>query len=89
MMTLTANGVNGEYPPAVDHVMEVNDRNIGIGSLSRELLTLHIVVEMSKISRQRIATLKNVQVIISIFKLLFAQIFKLVETQLCHYKILS
>ena len=36
-MTLTANGVNGVFPAAVDHVGEVNDRNIGIGSLSREL----------------------------------------------------
>ena len=88
-MTLTANGVNGVFPAAVDHVGEVNDRNIGIGSLSRELQTLHIVVEMSKISHQRIATQKNVQVIISIFERHFATTFKLAETQSCHYKILS
>ena len=91
MMTLTANGLNGEYPPAVVHVEEVNDRNIGIMSVSRELLLIHIVVVESKIAHQRIATLKNVQVIISIFERHFATTFKffIAETQSCHYKILS
>ena len=70
---------------------EVNGRNIGIMSVSRELLMVHIVVVVSKISHQRIATLRNVQVIISIFERHFGTTFKffIVETQSCHYKLIS